>query len=97
MLINATETKRIKVDITPEDCFEAICEYACVKSMIYNLNECIWDEEYNKSGQLIQLTEMEDVSYHGSSFWQPTGNNITDKKTLELYAYLKEIKKLLEL
>lgn len=97
MMIHATETRQVKVDVTPEECFQALCSHVHLRHILYPSNDTIWKEERNKNGVLTQLVEETDISRHGSPCWQPTGKVVADSYTLNLYQHFLAVKQLLDI
>lgn len=95
MKVTGIETRNVIVEITAEECIRALAKENQVEQMLFPPHNTYWEEEHDIQGNLIQLTEMQDISRHGSSDYQPTGNYCKQKFYLKCYTHLKALKKLL--
>lgn len=95
MKVSGIETRNVTVEVTAEECLRAIAKDNQVEEMLFPSYNTYWEEEHDIQGNLIQLTEMQDVSRHGSSDYQPTGNYCKQKFYLDCYTHLKALKQLL--
>lgn len=95
--VKATETRSINVTINEEEAFKAICNLLHVGHLIQwnDDSKTRWRESRRKYGPfdtLDYLIEEEDISYHGTSHWKPTGKIENDNDTLQNYEVVKELK-----
>lgn len=95
MHVSGIETRNVTVEVTAEECLRAIAKDNQIEKMLFPSYNTYWEEEHDIQGNLIQLTEMQDVSRHGSSDYQPTGNHCKQKFYLDCYTHLKALKQLL--
>lgn len=82
--VNAIESRNVSVQITATECFKGLCSELNILGLI-KPNYGIMYKETRKNGKLVQLTEFEDTSRHGSANFEETGCVITDPKTLQSY------------
>ena len=95
--VNATLTQNVNVQLTPEECLEAIAKCLGVHSLIFpqggNGYRC---REVYQGKRIKELVLEEDISYHGSSCWQKY-KTIDDKEVIANYCAVKNLyKKLIE-
>lgn len=82
--VNAIESRNVSVQITAAECFKGLCTELNILSLI-KPNYGVMYKEIRKDGKLVQLTELEDTSRHGSTNFEETGCVITNPKTLQSY------------
>lgn len=82
--VNAIESRNVSVQITAAECFKGLCTELNVLSLIKPDYGIIY-KETRKNDKLVQLTELEDTSRHGSANFEETGCIITNPKTLQSY------------
>lgn len=93
MKVNGTETikRNATIEISASECFKSICRELGVGSILYNNDDTIY-RAVKENGKIVKFVEEQDISRHGSPCWEPTGNEVTDPKLIELCEHCKAIK-----
>lgn len=79
-----------------DDAYRALDELARhlnVKHLVDPVRDIVWREE-TRNGHAV-LVEYEDIAYHGSSLWKPTGSLIDNERTVEAVRALRSLRQLL--
>lgn len=79
-----------------DDAYRALDELARhlnVKHLVDPARDIVWREE-TRNGHAV-LVEYEDIAYHGSPLWKPTGSLIDNERTVEAVRALRSLRQLL--
>lgn len=80
-----------EVEVSPTDCLEAIEQLIGVHSVLHPSRGYRWCHVGKGSG--AKLVEEEDISYHGSECWRPTGIEVDDPDTIKLIEACQELER----
>ena len=95
MIVNATLTQNVNVQVNPIKCLDAIAKHLNVYSLLFpERTGYRWREVY-QGKKIKELVLEQDISYHGSSCWQER-ESITDKETIASYCTVKNLYKKLK-
>ena len=83
-------TYGVTVEIDEKDIIKALWEIAGLSELSVDFRDYYWER---KPGKLV---EMEEISYHGSPYWLPTGREITDPIKIQLCEEITKLAQLLK-
>lgn len=99
MKLNGIQTQEVTVDVKPMDCLKAVADYLGVGNLVFPSSRNTsyrWREVCDKKGRIVEIVSEHDISYHGTSCWQPTGDVISDKEKIATYCNIKKLKNMME-
>lgn len=80
-----------EVEVSPADCLEAIEQLVGVRSVLHPSRGYRWRSV--GKGSDTKLVEEEDISYHGSECWRPTGIEVGHPNTIKLIEACQELER----
>lgn len=99
MIVKGTEIRQqVEFNVDEYEALKGLAYYfGCGSPLFDNSRDTRWIPEYDDTTHDLSALRAEvDISYHGSSCWESTGQKITDPDALRAYTLIKELQRLMK-
>lgn len=92
MIVDATFTQNVNVQVDPIKCLDAIAKHLNVYSLLFPERTSCHCREVYQGKRIKELVLEKDISYHGSSCWEKY-ETIDNKEVIANYCTVKSLYK----